>query len=40
LPERKETPQGFHHEANGDFKKNSSSLMAVIGENGGGINNY
>jgi hypothetical protein len=20
LPERKETPQGFHHEANGDFK--------------------
>jgi hypothetical protein len=20
LPENKETPQGFHHEANGDFK--------------------
>ena len=26
LPERKETAQGFHHEANGDFK------MDMIGE--------
>ena len=27
LPERKETAQGFHHEANGDFK--TEFLMAV-----------
>ena len=45
LPERKETAQVFHHEANGDFKTvtesihtltvnhYSQSLMAVIGEN-------
>ena len=40
LPERKETDQGFHHEANGDFKTVSlQSLMAVIGENWGWINN-
>jgi hypothetical protein len=30
LPERKETKQGFHHEANGDCK--TVSLMAVKGE--------
>jgi hypothetical protein len=33
LPERKETAQEFHHEANGDFKKQLQSLIAVIGEN-------
>ena len=38
LPERKETAQGFHHEANGDFKT-VKSLMAVIGENWEWINN-
>jgi hypothetical protein len=32
LPERKEIAQGFHHEANGDFKT-VKSLMAVIGDN-------
>ena len=32
LPGRKETAQGFHHEANDDFKT-VQSLMAVIGEN-------
>ena len=32
LPERKETAQGFYHEANGDFKQ-LQSLMAVVGEN-------
>ena len=36
LPERKETAQRFHHEANGDFE--TVSLMAVIGENRGWIN--
>ena len=30
LPVRKETAQGFHHEANGDFK---TVTMAVIGQN-------
>ena len=30
LPVRKETAQGFHHEANGDFKT-VRVLMAVIG---------
>ena len=34
LPEKKETAQGFHHEANGDFKT-VKLLMAVIGENWG-----
>ena len=29
LPERKETTQGFHHEANGDFKT-VTEFMAVI----------
>ena len=37
LLERKETSQRFHHGANGDFK--TVSLMAVIGENLGWINN-
>ena len=32
LPERKETVQGFQHEANVFFKQ-LQSLMAVIGEN-------
>ena len=32
LPERNETVQGFHHEANGDYKT-ITSLMAVKGEN-------
>ena len=32
LPERKETAQGFHFEANGDLKQLQSS-MAVMGEN-------
>jgi hypothetical protein len=32
LPESKETTQGFHHEANVDFKQ-IQSLMSVIGEN-------
>ena len=32
LPERKETAQGFHHEANGDSKTGSEFLMAVIGK--------
>ena len=31
LPERKETAQGFHHEAHGDFRQ--LSLTAVIGDN-------
>jgi hypothetical protein len=31
LPERKETAQGFHHEANGDIKT-VQNIMAVIGE--------
>ena len=31
LPERKETAQGFHHEANGDFK--TVTIVAVLGEN-------
>jgi hypothetical protein len=37
LPERKDTAQGFHHDAHGDFNtvtlKQLQSLMAVIGEN-------
>jgi hypothetical protein len=31
LPERKKTAQGFHQEANGDFKA-IQGLMAVIAE--------
>ena len=31
LPERKETAQGFHNEAKGDFK--TVTELAVIGEN-------
>jgi hypothetical protein len=38
LPERKETAQWFHHDANGDFKQ-LQSLMAVIGENWEWLNN-
>ena len=30
LPERKETAQGFHYEANGDFKTVTEFLMLVI----------
>jgi hypothetical protein len=37
LPERKETTQGFHHEAKGDFKKFKQSSMDVIGEKLGWI---
>ena len=36
LLEKKEIAQGFYHKANGDFK---NSLMAVIGEKWGWINN-
>ena len=39
LLERKETTQGFHKQANCDYKKLLQSLMAVIGENWGWINN-
>ena len=31
LPEREETTQGLHHEANGDFK--TVTELAVIGQN-------
>ena len=37
FPERKETAQGFHHEANGDFK--TIAEFNVIGEKWGWINN-
>ena len=32
LPERKETAQEFHHEANGDFKTVTGFKLSVIGE--------